>query len=41
MMILTIENEFKGVEHLIGGFYGLKWNGKEWVEKSKKISFDQ
>jgi hypothetical protein len=35
MMLNGVEREFKGIEHLIGGFCGLKWDKekKEWVEK--------
>jgi len=33
MMLRGVFYEFKGVEHLIGGFCGLIWNGEEWIEK--------
>jgi len=33
MLLHGVFHEFKGIEHLIGGFCGMKWNGEEWIEK--------
>jgi hypothetical protein len=34
-MIHAIFYDLRGVEHLVGGFMGLKWNGYEWIERRR------
>jgi hypothetical protein len=34
-MTRAIFHDLRGVEHLIGGFMGLRWNGCEWIERRR------